>query len=40
MKPYIIFTVDKHLIRRRIGLLKLEKIKEVKESMKRIFSID
>ncbi|MGC8932761.1 MAG: type II toxin-antitoxin system PemK/MazF family toxin [Candidatus Methanodesulfokora sp.] len=40
IKPYIIFTVDKRLIRRRIGLLKPEKIKEVKESMKRIFSID
>jgi len=40
IKPYIIFTIDKRLVGRRIGLLKPEKIKEVKESMKRIFSID
>ncbi len=40
IKPYILFTVDKRLIRRRIGLLKPEKTEEVKESIKRIFSID
>ncbi|WP_240912186.1 type II toxin-antitoxin system PemK/MazF family toxin [Thermococcus sp. M39] len=40
IKPYVIFTIDKHLVRKRIGLLKPEKIKEVKESIKRIFSID
>jgi len=39
IKPYIIFTVDKRLIRRRIGLLKPEKIKEVKESINEFFQL-
>ena len=38
IKPYVIFTTEKQLVRKRIGLLKPHKIKEVKESLKRVFS--
>ena len=38
IKPYVIFTIEKQLVKKRIGLLKPHKIKEVKESLKRVFS--
>ncbi|CUX77518.1 type II toxin-antitoxin system PemK/MazF family toxin [Thermococcus chitonophagus] len=42
IKPYVIFTIEKSLIRRirkRIGILKREKVIEVKESLGRIFDL-
>ena len=37
IKPYIIFTIEKQLVKKRIGLLKQHKIKEVKKNLKRLF---
>ncbi|WP_461866674.1 type II toxin-antitoxin system PemK/MazF family toxin [Thermococcus sp.] len=37
VKPYVIFTIEKQLVKKRIGLLKPHKIKEVKESLKKVF---
>ncbi|MFA4647205.1 type II toxin-antitoxin system PemK/MazF family toxin [Pyrococcus kukulkanii] len=39
IKPYVIFTIEKSLIRKRIGILKREKVIEVKESLRRIFDL-
>ncbi|MFA4700324.1 type II toxin-antitoxin system PemK/MazF family toxin [Pyrococcus kukulkanii] len=39
IKPYVIFTIEKSLIRKRIGILKREKVIEVKESLRRIFEL-
>ena len=39
IKPYVVFTLEKSLIRKRIGVLREEKIREVKEGLKRVFSL-
>ncbi len=37
IKPYIIFTIEKQVIKKRIGWLKPQKIEEVKKILKKIF---
>ncbi|WP_457753709.1 type II toxin-antitoxin system PemK/MazF family toxin [Thermococcus sp.] len=39
IKPYVIFTIEKQLVKKRIGILKPHKIKEVKEGLKKVFSV-
>ncbi|AFL95010.1 hypothetical protein CL1_0805 [Thermococcus cleftensis] len=39
IKPYVVFTLEKSLIRKRIGVLREEKIQEVKEGLKRVFGL-
>ncbi|NJE03813.1 type II toxin-antitoxin system PemK/MazF family toxin [Thermococcus sp. MV11] len=39
IKPYVVFTLEKSLIRKRIGVLREEKIREVKEGLKRVFGL-
>ncbi|KUK00128.1 MAG: Uncharacterized protein XD43_0216 [Thermococcales archaeon 44_46] len=39
IKPYVVFTIEKQMVKKRLGVLKPHKIKEVKESMKKVFSI-
>jgi len=39
VKPYVVFTLEKSLIRKRIGVLREEKIQEVKEGLERVFGL-
>ena len=39
VKPYIVFTLEKSLIRKRIGVLREEKIQKVKEGLERVFGL-
>ncbi len=39
VKPYVVFTLDKKLVRKRLGVLKEEKVAEVKEGLRRAFGL-
>jgi len=39
VKPYVVFTLDKKFVRKRLGVLKEEKVAEVKEGLRRAFGL-
>ncbi|NPA47881.1 MAG: type II toxin-antitoxin system PemK/MazF family toxin [Thermococci archaeon] len=39
IKPYVVFSVNKRLVQKRIGVLKDEKLKEVLSTLEKIFEM-